>query len=560
MPDFGDLYEFTSAFERGLEILVENPLDNFVTTSPGQEMFLRHLRHRIYVHAANKWGKTTIGDAADLAFAQGRRQLCGIDLPRLPTGNTGAIFSLDYKQQRLSVQETLLKLLGRWPHKAEWDGQTLVSLLVKPGFGPGYFASEPPSDDPRTWSKIGLYSQKNLTSGTGFRLHWAHFDEPPIMSVYREVLKAGFPGWPFPTYITATSLKRSQWFPLREYFPLESHHRLLNGVIRIQGSVYENRSLTEADIADLEARYAPDPDREARLYGKEMNSEGASPFRTNIRELRRWMENTRIGDRREFRVEREIVTDTGKDFVAETVEVEVFEPYRNTDRYRAIVDPSLGIDDGLHDPGEVTIFNMTRGYDVARYNGYLGEYGLAILTATLCRTYGECLVDPEMGNGMGSGFLSGLRHARYNRVHSTAKSDKQRTRTNVGFTMNGDARMAHAAALNEALFASAQGSPWFRINSAGILADLIDMIVDENNKPITPPGTHDEGFITAGRAAMLLSPERRRPVAPPMTDKRALSIRERGMREYRRRMGLPEPRRAVETNRPRLKFRPINGA
>jgi len=543
------------AIERGLELLASDPLSMFKTTSPGQRLFIDHLPHRIYLHAANKWGKTTIGVASGLALAQGRKTLDGRPLPRLPSPNVGAIFSLDYKQQRLSVQETLLRLLGTWPHKCEWDGQTLVSVAVKPGFGNGYWASAPPLDDPRTWSKIGLYSQKNLQSGTGFRLHWACFDEPPIMSVYREVLKAGYPGWPFPTFITATSLKRSQWFPLRPYFPLEAHHRLLNGVIRIQGSVYENEALTAEDIADLERRYAPDPDRDARLYGKEMNSEGASPFRSNIDELRRWMDRAIEPTMRDFRVEREILTDSGKELIHQTVMVDIYEPFRKTDRYRLIVDPSLGIDDGLHDPGEATIFNMTRGYDVARYNGYLGEYGLAILAAAMARAYGEAMVDPEMGGGIGSGFLSGLRAAKYGRIVNSARSGAGMGRNNAGFVLSTDTRMEFAAALNEALWASSQGHPWLQIRSLGILTDLVDLIVDDKDRPITPAGTHDEGFITAGRAATLLAPQVKRRTARPETPKVLLSIRERGMKAYRAAHGIPEPKRSAAARRPRPRFR-----
>lgn len=548
--DTSGFEEAALAFERGNELLESDPLALFHTTSEWQRRFIAHLRYPIYAHPANKSGKTTTVVACALALGQGREELDGIPLPRLPSPCVGAIFSLDYKQQRLAVQETLLRWLGRWPHKLERDGETIVSIALKPGFGPGFRAAQEPSDDPRTWTKIGLYSQKNLASGVGFRLHFAAFDEPPVMPVYREVMKAGFPGWPFPTFIGATSIKRSQWYPLRAYFPTEdakgqdTEDRLVNGVIRISGSVYENTALQPADIADLERRYAPDPDRMARLYGHEINTEGLSPFRANLDELNRWMEMAEAPrEVRPWKVSREVTTDKGREVVEEVVDVEIYDDAMPGHRYRGIADPSMGIDDSTHDPGENTVWDLTVRpvVDVASYSGFLGEYGLGVLAASMARAYNEALVDPDTTGGLGGGFLGGLRASKYARVvnHRTGKQEMSRLR--IGFVLSTETRMQFAAAINEALYASKMGKPFMRIRNPRIIADLLDMIVDAEGRPITPPGTHDEGFITAGRIATLVAPDKRVETPKELRPRRG-TIRQNALKAYYERTGQEMPR------------------
>ena len=558
MVEIPDYREDSLAFERGIELLNADPLALYHVGPQWQRRFISNLKHRIYAHPANKIGKTTTLVVVAIALLQGRTHLDGIALPRLPSPCIGALFSLDYKQQRLAVQETLLRWLGSWPHKMERDGETIVSLSVKSGFGDGYIASSPPTDDPRSWSKMGLYSQKNLASGVGFRLHFAGFDEPPIMPVYREVLKAGFPGWPFPTFIGATSIKRSQWYPLRPYFPIkdaegrDTEDRVVNGVIRISGGIYDpGTCLSAADIHDLEERYKPDPDRLARLYGHEINSEGLSPFRAHIDELRRWLEMAESPrEIRPWKVSREVSTDKGREVVAETVDVEIYDDPRPGHRYRDIADPSMGIDDDAHDPGETTVWDLSVRpvVDVASYSGYLGEYGLGVLSASLAKHYEEALVDPDTTGGLGGGFLGGLRSQKYGRVvnHRTGKQEMSRLR--IGFVMSTETRMQFAAALNEALLASEQGHPFLRIRNPRIITDLLDMIVDAEGRPITPPGTHDEGFITAGRIATLVQPDRRVEVVGKPRIK-AGGVRQSALKAYYASIGQEMPR--PETKRPR---------
>ena len=95
----------------------------------------------------------------------------------------------------------------------------------------------------------------------------------------------------------------------------------------------------------------------------------------------------------------------------------------------------MGVDDGEHDPGECTVWDVSVRpvVDVASYSGFLGEYGLGVLSAGMAKHYEEALVDPDTTGGLGGGFLGGLRSAKYGRIvnHRTGKQEMSRVR--VGF-------------------------------------------------------------------------------------------------------------------------------
>lgn len=179
----------------------------------------------------------------------------------------------------------------------------------------------------------------------------------------------------------------------------------------------------------------------------------------------------------------------GKVLIEETVEVEFWEDFDPLCVYRVIADCSLGIDDGEHDPGAATVWNMTRRTQAARYNGYLGEYGLAVLAAGLSRKYGDALVDPDVTGGYGSAFLSGMRAAGCSRVvtnrseipHSGLKP------SDLGFTIGRETRREFCAAINEALLWSEKGMPWLTVRSREDCAELMDLVL-KDEKPVTAAG------------------------------------------------------------------------
>lgn len=541
-----DLARTSLVLARGLELLDADPLAHFRHTSEVQRTFTRNLgRAEIYLHAANKFGKSTIGVATDLAICRDLPELDGIPLPRVPMPARWGLFVPDYKAHRSSTQPILEALVGNWPHTFERVGQTLVGVRLKPRAWR--------SDNPETWSLLTVYSCENPNAGVGARLHGAGFDEPPPMPILREVRKAGEAGTIFPLSIRGTPLKRSQWWPLREDYPVEHEGAVHDGFLRLRGSVYDNEALTPRDIRELERKYRNDPLKLARLYGQEVNTEGSSPFRMNYAELERWFAGAVAGEMREWQVTREVASPEGMKLVRESVEVEVHADYVPGHVYRVIADPSYGIDDGEHDPGAALVVDMTAREDVCAYRGYIGEYGLGVLCAGLARQYGEALVDGDTSGGYGSAFLGGLRAAGYSRVvtHQPQGSDRAMDRRDMGFTINAATRAEFAAALNEALFASAQGTPWLRLRTRWVLADLVDLVL-KNDKPVTGAGMHDEGFICAGRAASLLLPDRR-PFAAVQAAAKRETPREAGLKRLAESVGQPVRRGPGPYQRPRIR-------
>lgn len=546
----------------GLDSVRTDPQAHFHCTSSEQRRFLSELRNgEIYLHSGNKFGKTTIGAQAGVAMAKCLTRLDGIELPALPSPNVGLVLSLDYKQQRLSVQPAYLAALGDWPHKAEWNGPTLVSLRVKP--------AGCASDDPRDWSLILFFSQENRRAGIGARGHWVHADEPPREEVWREVRKMGEPGTLFVSFITATALKRSQWYWLRDDYPLSHEGRWHNGYLRLRAPAFNpddpddmtvgNAALSPQDRRDLLRKYASDPLREARITGLEIDTAGSSPFKAVFDELRRWLDACADGELSEWKVTREVLTSEGKKLVQQTAEVQSWEDYDPACVYRVIADTSEGIDDGDHDPGMAQVINMTAGTQAARYRGFLGEYGLGVLAAGLSKQYGGARVDPAVTGGHGDAFLSGLRAAGCRMVvsHTTPGRGGAMDRTHVGFTENAETRPMHAAALREALLASSQGARWLTLRCKEDVLELMDLSMDTKGRIIHEDGNHDEAFVTLGRAASLLvpksrhlrvekpTPRRERVVSPMDSWRDSLGIARGPMRAKRiaHRVSLPPARR-----------------
>ena len=550
-----DLARTSLVLARGIELLDADPLAQFRCTSEVQRQFIRNLGRavEIYLHSCNKGGKSTIGIATDLAICRDEPTLDGIPLPRVPMPARWGLFVPDYKAHRSSTQPIIEALVGNWPHAYERIGQTLVGVRIKPR---GWR-----SDDPSTWSQYTVYSCENPNAGLGARLHGAGADEPPPEHIWREVRKAGEAGTIFPLSIRGTPLKRSTWWWLRNDYP-DPHlneGRIVNGFLRLRQPLVDahgrslNEALTERDIATLLQLYENDEFRDARIYGHEINTEGSSPFQRNYAELQRWFDVARTGELREWQVTREVASPEGMKLVREAVEVEVHADYVPGHVYRVIADPSYGIDDGEHDPGAALVVDLTAREDVCAYRGYIGEYGLGVLCAGLGRQYGEAPVDADTSGGYGSAFLGGLRAAGYTKVvtHQPQGSDRAMDRRDMGFVINAATRAEFASALNEALFASAQGSPWLTIRTRWVLADLVDLVL-KNDRPVTGSGLHDEGFICAGRGATLLLPDRRPFVAREAPPKRE-TPREAGMKRLAESVGLPTRRTPGPYQRPRFR-------
>jgi hypothetical protein len=548
--------------QRGLASLRDDPQEHFRCTSPEQRRFLAELRYgEIYLHSGNKFGKTTIGAQAGVALAKCLTHLDGVELPALPSPNVGIVLSLDYKQQRLSVQPAYLAALGNWPHKAEWNGATLVSLRVKP--------IGCKSDDPRDWSLILFYSQENRRSGVGARGHWVHADEPPREEIWREVRKMAEPGALFISFITATALKRSQWYWLREDYPVEYEGKRVNGFLRLRAATFNpddpddmsvgNAAIPPAERRELLRLYASDPHRIARITGIEIDTANASPFKAVYDELRRWLDDATEPEWTDWKVSREVLTAEGKKLVSETVEVASWEEPDPACVYRIIADTSLGIDDDEHDPCMAQVVNMTTGQQAARYRGYLGEYGLGVLCAGLSKQYGEARVDPAVTGGYGSAFLSGLRAAGCRNVvsHTTPAKNGALERTHIGFTENAESRGMFAAAIREALVGSQQGVRWLTVRCREDVLELMDLSMDAKGRVVHDDGSHDEAFVTLGRAATLLLPKTREQRIPRVVQRNVVTPTRSPMDLLRSSIGAERGR--VQAPRPQVRkaLRPV---
>ncbi len=504
-----------------------DPLERWITMSDAQDMVLANLgRGEILDGVANKAGKTTLA-VVFVALARGRRTLGGFDLPSIPQPSSWVVASLDFKQQLLSVQPKYLEALGDWPHKPRYNGDHLESLRIK------YEGCA--SDDPKDWSLITFISAKNTQSGTGFRGNGYHCDEPMPMWLLRELRKMGESGSILVGLITATLIKRSQWQPLRPDYPPEFEGQWHKGFLRIRGPAFNpldlddttvgNRALTRADKQALMDLYANDPDKDARILGLEIDSENSNPLRMVLDEIRRQFDEARDGDIVEWKVTREVPTPVGKQLLTEIVEVEEWEEVDSSCVYRVIVDTSMGIDDGAHDPGMAQVVNMTHRTQVARYQGFIGEYGMGVLAGSLSKKWNNGRVDVATTGGYGEACLSGLRAAGCTSLVSRQikSKDGKIDRTDIGFKENADTRKEFVGALIEVFKAARAGHPFLTIRSRADLAELLDLSFDDKDRTVRVPGVHHgEVLTTMGRFATLCSPEKKLRPIPPASQKRPL--------------------------------------
>lgn len=551
-----------------LQKMSADPLEYWTPASDIQARVVREVGNgEILAGGGNKSGKTNLLADLFVALAQGREHLGGIPLPSVPQPSNWVSCSLDFTQQILSVQPKYLRAVGDWPHKARFEGDTLRGLRIK------YIGCK--SDDPRDWSLITFVSAKNLQSGVGFRGNGYGCDEPPPLWLLAELRKMGDAGSIVIGVIGCTFLKRSQWQPIRADYgdPRVTEGKWNGRFLRLRMPAFNpndlddvtmgNRFLTRADKEDLLAKYAnmPEAERMARILGLEMDTSGANPLRRVLDEIQRLFEKARNGEETPWDVEREVPTSHGKELVTETVLVESWEDApRPEHRYRIWIDTSMGIDDGIHDPGMIQVCDVTDGVQVARYEGFLGEYGLGILGGGLSKKWNDAEVYVGTSGGYGDACLSGLRLAGCRSIYTRPIIGKDGIvdRTDIGYKETGSTRTEGFGALLEAFKASQAGSPWLTIRSPEDLAQLIDLQVDvdHNNQIIRVPGVHHgEAAVLLGRFAVACSPEKRRQHIPEGAQRQSLSP----LDVLKKQAGQPVPIRrghgARLMPRQRLKYR-----
>lgn len=471
--------------------------------------------------AGNNAGKTTAGALLFTALAQGRRRVCGLDLPRLRQPTTWWVLSREYKQQAHSVQPAYERWIGDWPHQVAWMNRAkgwIEQINVRwEGCG---------SDDPSDWSKLVFVSQHQQgetgSMGRGVKIDGWHADEPGIESVVRELRKARIAGRPFFRQHTFTPLARSEWEYLRKDFSGTLDNPVGNRV-EIVASLYDNAIqnggyLTPDEIADYIASFKNDPYMDAnglsaRIFGDYIDLSGLNPFRAQISQIRRMEELCREPERELLTIVAEEPTESGMQPVGLTVEVEIFEPERRGAKYYVPGDPSLGVDDPEHDPCGVHVYAYPdeRGPMrlVARYNGYVGAYGTGSIMAHLGERYGDALVDPDVTGGYGGPTLSALAAYRshghpngYRNVNHDALPAKHgEYRTTLGFTMNPTNKAEMIEQIRNALRMGVVLIP-----SAAVLECLKNAVMDPVGRLVKPSGVKYEDLVLLGRALKVVHP------------------------------------------------------
>jgi len=478
-----------------------NPLRYFRLMSWAQEKLVETCgRAEVYWHSSNLSGKTTAGCALDLAFLMGLPGLHAMDgrLIKIPVLRPPVTWALGVPSYKIAAGSSLLALralLGAHPHVEQSQGgkDMVTSILIK--------HARSRSDEPdETWSKLFVFPYDG-TEPEGVRLDGWHCDEPPpprFLDALRTRKKAGHRLY---GYITATPIDFQTWGPILKQYPDEML-KIEHGRMRMQSAVYDNKALTPEDIRQLEESLRDSPLRNARLLGEHVDASGACPFDAGaLDDMVRSAQTPKRID--EITVEREV--DVGGPGYGSRVlrqircRVEVWDDYEAGDSYLIVCDPGKGIKDSRHDPDCAHVWSRRRKKLVARFNEYVGGFGLGGLCARLGRRYGSAEVDPAVTGGYGEAVLAGLRHAGYGNI---ARNDKEAAPGVVaglfGFTENREQRNAWRLAMEEAV-----AGRLVTIPSRDVLACLKTIVIDDKGKILEGP-RHDEDWVCAGRAVWRL--------------------------------------------------------
>jgi hypothetical protein len=500
----------------------------------------------VYARAANKGGKTEWEYAVGLAMLQKRPELDGVPLPQWRGRVEGVSLEIDHEQQKLSSQQTILRLLGHWPHHASWKGNgVLASLRIQPLGG---------SSDQSQWSTLTFMSQENRRTGTGIRADLVLANEPPREDIFREVRKAAHAGRRIVRIIGATPIHRRQWQWVKDDYgdcPRDSIRRQQNRA-EVRWSIHHNRALSQAEIEALLAEYWGPPERktpadplyDARVFGDYIDTSGLCPF--DIVALNRMLEECLEPEVEEWNITREVDAEDGRVRVAARVPVQVLKRPEVGKSYYLNIDPSKGINDRSHDPGGILVSEMGTGEDVALYEGYIGSYGLGILAAGLARQYNNALVDPESNSGWSEGVMRALGDSGYGNISKTRRMGTEgKWETRWGFETTNQTRPAMIEAVQDWVSAYGVGVRYAPCRFRRVIETLLDVILDEDGKPVAAPGFHDEFMILKGQSLRKTRPRKpdanlSRPhrVAPPATGELTVDdlLRE-GLRDQAPRIG-----------------------
>lgn len=507
---------FALAVQKALDELKSDPLKHARASSVAAREMLKWASDcEVYFRAANSSGKTHVGAQLGLCLARGIRTLDGVTLPYLGLPNTGWVLTQSYKQQVDASQKSYLMLLGGHPHhiayvqgkgKGYVDTLWIATALCKHGMG----------EQCATCSKIVFHCEESKSS-VGGRIDWAHADEPPLRAVWNEIRLRKQKGKKIVLFITATPKERERWQWLADEFVdccvYESAHVTgdaerfgkPNGTLaEIRATIYDNDFLTDDDIDYFESKAKLDDFCDAILRGDYVDLAGKCPFNTTILQ-QRWLPRCQDPKIERIVVQAEQNMADGRHIVEVPVQIEVHKDAEKGRKYLQIIDPSSGISSKQHDPAGLLVISRDDPVEVvARFNGYLGSFGMGSLGAILGRRYNNADTDVDMGGGYGQGVLLGLSASRYHRILHDADVDKPGyDQSRLGFRISASNRGELVAAVQQAVLEDN-----VLVRSRAVVQCLLNVTIDESGKPQNArakKGRFDEDMICLGRALYLLS-------------------------------------------------------
>lgn len=510
-----DLPASALMFQTMLEELQSDPLKHFHATSEAQRQLFRWVNEaETWWLAGNSGGKTHGGAALGVAMARGMRELAGVKIPYLGTPNVGWVLTQSYKQQLESSQKAYQRVLGNHPHyisyvvgKGKGYAETLYIQTDKCNHGHGDMCGQ--------CSRIVFHCEESKSS-IGGRIDWAHADEPPMESTWREIRMRRQAGRPFIKFATVTPLERERW----EWFKEELDGCLVyespfltggearygeskNGRAVIRSTLYDNLALSDDDIDAFERDIAGDPFADARRRGDFVDLSGKCPFDIEVLQ-KRWVQRCKPPMVETVVVQAEEDTEDGRHKVPVKVEVETWWEVEKDERYILVADPSAGIKDKRHDPGGLLVVSRANPRVIARYNGYVGPYGLGSLAGLLAKRYNRAQVDVDMTGGYGGPFLTALSDCRYGNIRRDVDPDKPgQMQARLGFRISSSNRGEIVGSIQQAILEDD-----ILIRSRDVIDCLMNVVVDETGRPAGSKarrGRFDEDMICLGRALYLLS-------------------------------------------------------
>lgn len=364
-------------------------------------------------HAGNKGSKSTGGLSITVAMCQGREALHDWDgtpvpLPVIAPPVHWALGVESYKIAAGSTTPIVRAMLGKWPkHEDKVGGSDYIGAWhIK------HRLSRTGPDDRSDWSRLFVYPYDG-PEPEAVRLDGWQIDEPPPYRFLDALRNRGKRGRPLFGFLTLTPIKRSEWEPIFADFPTE-HRVAKHGRIRLQSSIYDNRSLTPQDIADAEDQVRNSPYRQARLYGDPVDIADTCPFDTDrLVELRgEAMDGDRYGADWVLRDDRNVLyaIQHGRGML------ECWGWPKENDLAVFFADPSSGVRDPdktdaqqPRNPAGLVGLSLQGNCDFLRFNGYVRPHELGQLAKASVNRCPHWVLVHETNGGWGDAFLRGFR-------------------------------------------------------------------------------------------------------------------------------------------------------